>query len=217
MTLNHTRRCLRMLLLFIALLAATFAAVPAGATQINVPYTYFPDLNSAFIGVGYDYGSSTFTANGYVNTYQKSSDSSSLTDAYFLSSFSLTAAISHSGVFSSGSLDIENINDPSTPLLTGNLIALGYDKNDPVMQFLFNNVGGSLKDDFGSQVLVILGNSGFDLATDGFGASFNNYEFSDAVSDTHPAPVPEPGTVTLLLFGGAGLFLARLRKSTRRG
>jgi hypothetical protein len=199
------------LIVYAAFLAAAVVARPAAATPLTTSMTTYPDITSSFISVNYDATADLFKADGFVSSY---TDSHATTDYAYSYLFNITAAIAQDGSFSSGSLDLVNSQDPSDHLLTGRLIALGYARNDPTMQFLFDQTSGSLATVFGPQAFVYLDFSGFQNASDGFGADFGNY--GDAMSDTQaPAAVPEPSTVSLLLVGAGALLLARRRSSTR--
>jgi hypothetical protein len=200
------------LVLLAAFLTAGLAATPASATPLSMPLQTYPDVTSSFITVQYDAISDAFSANGFVSAYKPNS-STEIDYSNYL--FKITASIADNGTFSSGILDMVNMANSTDHLLTGNLVALGFANNDPTMQFLFNNTGGSLESDFGLQSFVTLNYSGFDKTGLGFSDNFDNVAYGDGTSDTQAPAVPEPSTISLLLLGAGGLLLARRRRSPK--
>lgn len=131
--------------------------------------------------------------------------------------FDLFATISSSGLLGGGTLAIYDDNDSSNTFtssgdhlyLSGNLTQLMFTAGDPVLNFLFTPTGGDYQGDYGALGGIILGASGFNLASNGFESDFGTV---GATADVG-TPVPEPSTVTLLLLGVGGLCFLRKRKS----
>lgn len=191
-----------------ALLLAVGSVYPAFATPLSMSLKDSPDLMAEYVTVDYRAATHSFTADGFVGTYHK--DHTEIYD-YFNSSLRLSALLDGDGKLLSGSLDIGNINGP-TPLLTGNLIAFGFEEGGPTMQFLFDNLGGSLAADFGARAFLTLNFTGFENSANGFRSDFGN-PFGSATADVEAPAVPEPSTVSLLLLGAGALVAARRRRS----
>jgi hypothetical protein len=213
------------LILAAVCLMAGLLTQTASASPLNLQLNYYPDLMSDNILVSYKSDTRVFDAFGYAETYKPTSTPS---DWQTLSpyDFHISAIINSDGTFNSGALDIFSENS-SEHLLQGNLSALGFGYNtgssDPTMEFLFKDITGTLATDYGALAGVVLGFSGVQFnPTTNVLVSFGNMNsdgFGIGTSDTKaPASsVPEPSTMSLLLFGllGAGaLYKIRAAKLT---
>lgn len=164
-----------------------------------------PDIKVGVIEVRYVNGGSgnNFSALGYAESFN--GDTSLFgSNSYF----DLYAIISSAGVLGGGTLSIYEFGTTTT-YLTGNLTNVDFTTNNPVLNFLFTPTGGSYQTDYGSLGGIILGNSGFNLASSGFDSNFGTLSANADVG----TPVPEPSSVCLLLLGAVGLFFVRRRKS----
>jgi hypothetical protein len=225
MKMNHEtnlKKTGKTLILAALCLMAGLLAQPASASLLNLSLNHLPDLMSDNILVSYDAGSGAFDAFGFAETYTKSGSPQTILFPY---DFHISAIIHTDGSFSAGTLDIFNENNTSEHLLQGNLSALGFGFNtgsaDPTMDFLFKDITGTYAPDYGALAGVVLGFSGLPITpTNNILVSFNNMNIDGVgigTSDTKaPASsVPEPSTMSLLLFGllGAGaLYKIRAAK-----
>ena len=68
----------------------------------------------------------------------------------------------------------------------------------------------------GNSVLSFTLNDTLKFVDRGFGSSYNYAEFRIALITQEMPPVPEPGTLVLMVLGGLGL-VAHLRRKASRG
>jgi len=227
MKMNHEAnptKAGKTLILAAVCLMAGLLAQPASASLLNLNYNYFPDLMSDNILVTYNAGNGAFDAFGYAETYKPNSAPSSWQTLYPYD-FHISAIFDTVGNVSSGTLDIYS-ESTAEHLLQGNLSALGFGYNagsaDPTMDFLFKDITGTYAPDYGNTLAgVVLGFSGIQInPASNVMVSFSNMDSNGlgiGTSDTKaPASsVPEPSTMSLLLFGllGAGaLYKIRAAK-----
>ena len=194
-------------------------AKPASANMLNLPLNNFPDIMSDSIGVSYNATSGAFDAFGFAETY-KSGPLPGQSQTLFPYDFHISAVIHSDGTLGNGTLSIYNDSTPSVVLLSGDLTKVGFSSGNPTMEFLFNNLDGSLHSVYNGLAGVELGFSGVQFGSTGnVLVSFSNMNsdgIGDGTSDTKSpvSSVPEPSTISLLLFGllGAGA-LYRFRAS----
>jgi phage baseplate assembly protein gpV len=135
---------------------------PAQASPLNLELQTSPDLMSDFINVSYDANSQRLTVRGGV---ESPDDKVSQSTPIINGSFEITATISATGTFTSGTItvtgEVPSLGIAKSVLLSGDLNSLGYGDAGGVVEFLFNTSGGSFADNFGPITGVILGQSGF--------------------------------------------------------
>lgn len=187
----------------------------AQATPLNLILFDFPDISSAFIDVTYGAGSDTFAASGFAQ--ELDDDGIGSPEAIAGGTFDINASINSSGVASGGTLTIggtiASLSFNTGTLLTGILTAFGFPNagGDP-FEFLFEVTGGDAAGLYGSLPAGVI------LSGTKFGGSFN-VDFDNlsgglqgtGLAFSNTAPVPEPGTLLLLLSGIGVLFGLRKR------
>ena len=187
--------------------------VPAQAIPLNLLLVDFPHITSGFIDVTYDAGTEQFVASGFALTLADGSGPPEII-SFTSPNYNITSKIDALGIAISGTLTITGTvgSFMSGTLLTGDLFAFGFrpEGGDP-LEFLFDVTGGDLAPSFGPIVGTILGGTNFGGS---FAANFDN--LINGIPGTglgvnNTAPIPEPGTLSLMLLG-SGAFLAFLRK-----
>lgn len=190
----------------LASLLTTLAAGSAQAASLGLNLQDDPDFFSSLIQIDYDSTLDEFTADGTTITLAPLGGGAQVPVTG--GSFLIEASIDGSGVASSGTLTIEGMVSGDGPsLLKGTLVDFGFVNEPDSFEFIFSAAGGDLLADFGgngAQVGVILGAGSGSTFDGSFGADFTNG--GDGTSDA--APLPEPGTLGLLLLG-FGLALRR--------
>ena len=180
-----------------------------------------PDIVSSFITVDYagNNAAGTLTASGFANVLTPpGSPGGNISGG----SFDLNAQLSFDSQTADGTLNIggtiAGLGFNSGTLLTGVFTSslsdqrFGAGTGDP-LEFLFDVTGGDAAGLFGgigATAGVILSNSGYSGA---FDLPFSSGAFQ-ALADTFATPVDAPGTLVLMLGGGA---LLGLRRRRRRG
>lgn len=162
MTTGLASRFARGVACTLMILSLGVIAKPAQASQLNLELQPVPSLMSDFVNVNYDASSQRLTVQGLV---EQLGDSADQTTPVINGSFEISATVSSTGAFSSGTITIRGA-VPSQGiaqgvLLSGDLNSLGYGEAGGVVEFLFNTNGGSLADNFGPIAGVILGQCGF--------------------------------------------------------
>lgn len=170
-----------------------------------------PDVTTSFMGVSFDSGTSTFTANGFAVTLDL--DGIAPPDHNITGgTYALTAVVDDIGN-ASGTISIGGtvpaLGFNSGTLLTGNIEAWGFvDGGGEIFEFLFAVTGGDLVPLYpvGTQAtrggtVINAVDSNFDGT---FGSNFANSGFSGS-SDTFPTP--EPASIATMLIG-LGLLAA---------
>lgn len=209
---------LRSLILTVAL-----ASLPVSAMAVPLldPTLDLPDVVSGTLDVVYDAsGPGTLTISGFALEVDDDGVAPNLQlDVLAVGSFSLTASVNTSGIFSSGSFSIlgtvasEGWN--SGTLLTGDLNAFGWNAGATLMDFTFDATGGDLEPLYGGSEGGIIVATGILPGWAGFGSSFNNNfgspGFGTGTGDT--APLPEP--TTGLLFAAALAVATRFGRRSR--
>ena len=199
-------RTIMCVLVFVALLTAV-----GQATTLGLSRGHYPLVVSDWINISYDpnsggEGHGLFTASGFTNVVQ-SSDSNDYPANF--GSFELTAVIEPStGLADSGTLlltQLDGYGDPTTLFSSSGIIDFGYCAEDH-FEFLFTQDSGILAQAGDTLGIILDGRNieqfsepRFDIAFSGDGS---------ATSDTFY--LPEPASMSLLIFGG--LCLLRRRK-----
>lgn len=162
-----------------------------------------PDIATTNVSVNYVASTDAFTASGVAGQVN-----SGVLSVIFSGSFSLTATIDGAGDPSSGSLSISGIVpnlgiNSLQVLLSASVLDVGFPNvgNDP-LQFLVSITGGALAYLYPAQAGVVISGSNFG----GWAGNFNNNGLGTA--DT--APIPEPGTGSLLALGLVALTAGRV-------
>lgn len=193
----------------------------AQATPLNLTLFDFPDINATLISVSYDAGADTLVAEGFAVTFDDDGvpPQEIIAFSFPTLNYKITATIDEFGNPSGGSLEVTgtiptlSLPDSGT-LLEGILTAFGFidSPGGDILEFLFDVTGGDLASFYGPVAGVIL-DANFNGAFDGtFTSSFQN---SGSGTNNIGAPVPEPGTLLLMLTGLAGLYGLRKRQELK--
>jgi hypothetical protein len=201
---------------FMKIVAVTFlvaVAQSASATPIHLVLGSQTDIMSFAVSIVYDASDESFTANGFAASWTNGGVTTGIMDGVF----DLSATIDFEGHASGGSL---TISDSTSTLLTGNLVAFGFDDEalsepDP-FEFLFENttVGSTVGAMLGPQFGVILTSTTL-LPVNPIGGTVFEQDFSASYAGIADAavPIPEPGSAVLM---GLGLVMLSVAGRTRR-
>ena len=182
------------------------AAIPVAAAPLALTLLDHPDVTSGFISVSYDAGDEAFHATGFSLSLDDDGVGSALNIDN--GTFDITAEIDGTGTAAGGTLIITgDVLGFGPTLLTGDLSAFGFlDSGGDIFEFLFTVTGGDLAiPEFygtpgpGSTAGIIL-----DAVGSGFGGTFDNdFDNGFGLGESDTAPIPEPGTLFLVLMAGA--------------
>ncbi|WP_027706595.1 PEP-CTERM domain protein [Zooshikella ganghwensis] len=184
----------------------------AKAVPLNLTLQDTPDINSAFISVGYAADTDTLSANGFALNL----DDDGTLEAIAGGTFGLTATIDSTGALSSGGIlsiggTIASLGFNSGTLLSGSLSAFGFGLASDPFEFLFTITGGDAASLYGG----IGSNAGVILSLDtGFTGSFENSFRGTGLAVSDVAPIPVPTTLALIscgLFGLAGSLRKKIK------
>jgi len=190
-------------------LAPTVQAIPLGLAQQP------PDVFAGAMTISYNAGTGVFIATGTALVYTKSPTEVYLVDGVG-GPYTLSAIIGNDGTAQSASLIIHGIISAlgaTDPLLTSSdLLDFGFSPDgapgQPVFEFLFASIGGSLAPDLASWPLGV-----FVTSFTPFPGNFQS-DFTLANSQSNNfMEAPEPATMTLL---AAGLVAMVARRGRRR-
>jgi hypothetical protein len=166
---KRLHRCFSVALILFAL---ALHGKPALASPLNLTLQAAPDMFSDAIEVSYDSASQSFTASGFAEHINNGTGTPT---PIVNGVFKITANISNSGTFQSGTLtvtgEVPSLGIGPGQLLVGNLSALGYGEAGGAVECQFSTSGGTLSFQFGPVINVILGQSGF---RGDFAQNFNN-------------------------------------------
>jgi hypothetical protein len=203
----RTLRAVSLAAVMVGMLGSTAQAGPLG-----VPTDPFPAILAGFISTSFNINTGELVATGWTQSIIDQTGEQSL-PGQFTTNFSVRATLETVGGVTralSGSLQI----GPSTniELHSNSLINFGYDPlAGGTIEFLFQPVSGDLVDSG-----MFLANKPIDVLLYGLGPRFPGRFTSSFVTsggsawvkvDPPPAPVPEPGKLTLMLLAAGGLFV----------
>ena len=161
-SIGRPRILIRVLVVTLVLLSLAVGEKPAQASLLNLEFQGSTGIDANFITVHFDGKSQQFSAKGYVTQF---TNSASATVPIVNGSLSITATISSTGTFSSGSITVSgavpSLGISQGVLFSGDLNSLGYSDPGGVVEFQFNTNGGALATYFNPIIGVVLGQSGF--------------------------------------------------------
>jgi hypothetical protein len=200
---------------FLKILTVTFLvglAQSASATPIHLVLGSQTDIMSFAVSIAYDASEEAFTANGVAASWTTGGVTTGIMDGVF----DLSATINSEGHASGGSLTIR---EGTSILLTGNLVAFGFDDEalsepDP-FEFLFDNttVGSAVGAMLGPQFGVILTSTTFLPVNPIGGTVFEQDFWAPYAGIADAAAIPEPASAVLM---GLGLVMLSVAGRTRR-
>lgn len=205
------RRYLGMLLGTLALLLSIGLSESVQAAPLNLTPGR-PDISALSLGLAFNASTHTLSVTGTApNSFFAFIAPNGSTSAITNGSYSLTATISSTGVFSGGTFSI--MGNGGT-LLTGTLSAFGFTNSGNgvgVLEFTFNRLNSNAALGFGPTGGIILSSANLLPGNWNFASNFSGTASSDTFAPA--ATVPEPASIILLTIGGLGLAAKRRRQA----